>query len=117
MPFKPDARALLGSLVGQPISTVTGRVNIVLRLQDDSAIVATSRSPGGQPVPIAWVQSGLERLLATGEIEVSVPSLGYRSAFIGAVLLSLPGAALIQVTPSRIRLTDPELSSDASGAW
>jgi hypothetical protein len=92
-------------------------VNIVLRLQDDSAIVATSRSPGGQPVPIAWVQSGLERLLATGEIEVSVPSLGYRSAFIGAVLLSLPGAVLIQVTPSRIRLTNPELSSDASGAW
>jgi hypothetical protein len=108
MPVKPDARAVLGSLVGKPISTVTGRVNTVLRLEGDNAIVATSRSPGGQPVPVGWVQSGLEHLLATGEIEVSVPSLGYRSAFIGAVLLSLPGAVLIQVTPPRIRLTEPE---------
>ena len=107
MPAKPDARALLGSLIGTPISTVTGRANTVLRLDGDNAIVATSRSPSGQPVPIGWVQSGLERLLTTGEIEVSVPSLGYRSAFIGAVLLSLPGAVLIQVTPPRIRLTDP----------
>lgn len=108
MPVKPDARALLGSLIGKRISTVTGRVNIVLRLEGDKAIVATSRSPGGQPVPIGWVQSGLERLLETGEIEVSVPSLGYRSAFVGAVLLSLPGAALIQDAPPRIRLTDLE---------
>jgi hypothetical protein len=107
MPAKPDARALLGSLIGTLISTVTGRANTVLRLDGDNAIVATSRSPGGQPVPIDWVQSGLERLLAAGEIEVSVPSLGYRSAFIGAVLLSLPGAVLIQVTPPHIRLTDP----------
>ena len=108
MPAKPDARALLGSLAGKPISTVTGRVNTVLRLEGDNAIVATSRSPGGQPVPIGWVQSSLERLLEAGEIEVSVPSLGYRSAFIGAVLLSLPSAVLIRATPPRIRLTDPE---------
>lgn len=107
MPAKPDARALLGSLIGTPISTVTGRVNTVMRLEGDNAIVATSRSPGGQPVPIGWVQSGLERLLETREIEVSVPSLGYRSAFIGAVLLSLPGAVLVQVTPPRIRLVVP----------
>ena len=79
----------------------------MLRLEDDHAIVATSRSPGGQPVPVGWVQSGLERLVETGEIEVSVPSLGYRSAFIGAVLLSLPGAVLVQATPPRIRLIGP----------
>ena len=108
MSAKPDAQALLGSLIGKPISTVTGRVNTVLRLDGDNAVVATSRSPGGQSVPIAWIQSGLERLLAAREIEVSVPSLGYRSAFIGAVLLSLPDAVLIQVTPPRIRLTDQE---------
>ena len=63
MPVKPDARALLGSLVGKPISTVTGQVNTGLRLKGDNAIVATSRSPDGRPVPIGWVQSGLERLL------------------------------------------------------
>ena len=61
MPAKTAARALLESLVGRPISTVTGRPNTVLRVESDSVVVATSRSPTGQPVPIEWVQSGLER--------------------------------------------------------
>jgi hypothetical protein len=46
------------------------------------------------------VQSGLDQLLETGEIEVSVPSLGHRSSFGGAVLLTLPGAAIIPDDPS-----------------
>ena len=104
MPVKTAARTLLESLVGQPISTVTGRPNTVLRVEGDSVIVATNRSPTGQPVPIEWVQSGLEQLLETGEIEVSVPSLGHRSSFVGAVLLTLPGAVLIRTAPPRIRL-------------
>ena len=100
MPVKTAARTLLESLVGQPISTVTGRPNTVLRVEGDSVVVATSRSPTGQPVPIEWVQSGLDQLLETGEIEVSVPSLGHRSSFGGAVLLTLPGAAIIPDDPS-----------------
>jgi hypothetical protein len=107
MPAKTAARSLLESLVGQPISTVTGRPNTVLRVEGDSVVVATSRSPAGQPVPIEWVQSGLEQLLETGEIEVSVPSLGHRSSFVGAVLLTMPGAVLIRTTPPRIRLNQP----------
>ena len=51
--------------------------------------MATARSPTGQPVPIAWVQHALDRLAADGEIEISVESVGYRSAFIGAVLGAL----------------------------
>jgi hypothetical protein len=101
------ACTLLESLVGPPISTVTGRPNTVLRVEDDNVVVATSRSPTGRPVPIEWVQSGLDQLLETGEIEVSVPSLGHRSSFVGAVLLTLPGAALIRTTPPRIRLGQP----------
>ena len=104
MPAKTAGRTLLESLVGQPISTVTGRPNTVLRVEGDSVVVATSRSPTGQPVPIEWVQSGLEKLLETGEIEVSVPSLGHRSSFVGAVLLTLPDAVLVRTTPPRIRL-------------
>jgi len=73
-------------------------------VERDSVIVATSRSPTGQPVPIKWVQSGLEQLLETGEIEVSVPSLGHRSSFVSAVLLTLPSAVLIRTSPPRIRL-------------
>ncbi len=64
MTVRPAARTLLESLVGQPISTVTGRPNTVLRVEGDSAVVATNRSPTGQPVPIEWVQSGLERVQA-----------------------------------------------------
>jgi hypothetical protein len=100
MSVKTAARTLLESLVGQPISTVTGRPNTVLRVEDDSVVVATSRSPTGQPVPIEWVQSGLEQLLETGEIEVSVPSLGHRSSFVGAVSLTLPDAVLVRANPS-----------------
>jgi hypothetical protein len=107
MPVKTAARTLLESLVGQPISTVTGRPNTALRVEGDGVVVATSRSPTGQPVPIERVQSGLEQLLEAGEIEVSVPSLGHRSSFVGAVLLTLPDAVLIRTTPRRIRLSQP----------
>jgi hypothetical protein len=106
MPADTDARALLESLVGQQIRTITGRPNSVLGIEGDSVIVATGRSPAGQGVPIEWVQNGIQRLLEEGEIEVSVPSLGHRSSFVGAVLLTLPGAVPVQTTPPRVRLTD-----------
>ena len=102
-----DARTLLESLVGEEIITVTGRPDRVLSLDNDSVIVATGRSPDGQPVPIGWVQAGLDRLREDRELEVSVGSLGHRSSFVGAVMLTLPGAHLIRATPPRIQLVDP----------
>jgi hypothetical protein len=51
--------------------------------------MATLRSPAGQPVPIKWVQDALDRLAADGEMEIRVESVGYRSAFIGAVLSAM----------------------------
>jgi hypothetical protein len=107
MPAEMDARALAESLIGQQIPTVTGRVNTILGIAGDDVLVATGRSPEGQPVPVAWVQSGLDRLLDAGEIEISVPSLGHRSSFIGAILLKFPGAVLVPGTPPRIQLADP----------
>lgn len=95
------------SLVGEEITTVTGRPNRVLSLGNDNVVVATGQSLGGQPVPIAWVQAGLDRLRDNREVEVSVASLGYRSSFVGAVLLTLPTAHLIRATPPRIQLVDP----------
>ena len=86
------ARELLESLVGDEIAALTGRPNRVLAVEGDGVVVATSRSPVGQPVPIAWVADAVERLLSGEEVEVSVPSLGYRSAFVGAVLLQSPGS-------------------------
>jgi hypothetical protein len=109
-----DARALLESLVGQQITTVTGRPNAVLGVTDSDVIVGTDRSPAGERVPIESVQSGLERLLADREIEVSPRSPGYRSSFIGSVLLTLPDAVAIQTSPPRIRLADPLTAYRAS---
>lgn len=68
-------------------------------------VVATGRSPAGQRVPISWVDEALERIERECAVEVSVQSLGYRSAFIGAVLRELPGAEVVRgVSPPRIRL-------------
>lgn len=97
----PDAASLLRSLKGRPLRTVTGRQNRILDVQGNTVLVWTTRSPSGQPVPVGWVQDALD----AGEIEISVDSVRYRSAFIGAVLLELPGATVITGTsPPRIRL-------------
>jgi hypothetical protein len=106
----PSARELLTGLVGRTISTVTGRRNSVLAVEDAEVIVATGRSPAGQRVTIDSVQAALGRLETEGEIEISVPSLGHRSAFVGAVLLTLPAARATTTSPPRIRL-DADLGS------
>ena len=82
---------------------MTGRPNRVLRLDASDVIVATGKSPEGQPVPIGEVQDALDRLVRDGEIEISVPSVGYRSAFIGAVLSTIP-SAIASTNPRMIRL-------------
>jgi hypothetical protein len=110
-----DAASLLSRLVGTSVTTVTGHRNLVLAMSLRDALVATDRSPQGQPVPISQVQAGLDLMLETGEVEVSVPSLGHRSSFIGAVLLTLPGAALVRTTPPRIRFTAPQTTNPALG--
>lgn len=100
-----DAGAFLRSLEGRPLQTVTGRENRVLRIDGTDVIVWTTRSPGGQPVPIAWVQDALDRLERDGQIEISVESVRYRSAFIGAVLLALPDVERVAgAVPPRLRL-------------
>jgi hypothetical protein len=111
-----DARSLLESLVGQQISTLRGRANTVLGLADINVIVGTDKSPEGEPVPIGEVQVALDRLLETGEVEVHPRSLGYRSSFVGAVLLTLPGAVALRTSPPRIELTDPVTAYHANEA-
>jgi hypothetical protein len=85
-----NARTVLEALVGEPVTTLTGRPNVVIGLAGDDVRVGTTRSRKGQLVPIAWVQDALDRLAAERRLEISVESVGYRSAFIGAVLSSLP---------------------------
>jgi hypothetical protein len=57
-------------------------------------VVATSRSPEGQPVPIAMVQHGMDLVHRHGAVTIDVDTLGHRSSFVGAVLATLPGATL-----------------------
>jgi hypothetical protein len=91
--------------VERDLLTLTGAPNRILRLRDDQAVVATTRSQQGQDVPIADVQRALDGLAARGELVVGVDSVGYRSAFIGAVLRELP---VVRVEGMRISL-DPDL--------
>jgi Domain of unknown function (DUF3883) len=88
---QPDALRHLRSLVGTAIPTLTGSPNRIIEVRPDEVIVGTERSPEGQPVPIEWVQTAMDRLFRDGEVDINVESVGHRSAFVGAALASLPG--------------------------
>jgi hypothetical protein len=101
----PDARDVMRPLVGVEIRTVSGRPNMILGMQGDIVTVRTDRSPAGQPVAISEVQEGLELLTVQGSVRVSVAELGHRSAFVGAVLATLPTAQVAD-NPATITLTE-----------
>jgi hypothetical protein len=102
----PDALALLRSLIGDPVETVTGSVNTILEVNEKQVLVTTDRSPQGQWVDVVDVRAGLEKLHAQGSVLVSVDELGHRSSFVGAVLATLPGA-VISRRPAAVTLRDP----------
>jgi hypothetical protein len=105
-----DAEIVLRSLIGEPLVTVRrGRPNTIVEVSGDSAVVVTSRSPTGQRVPVAWLQDVLDRL-GRGETLSLDPnsgsnSIGYRSSFLGAVLLTLPMIDVSDGSPPIAKLT------------
>jgi hypothetical protein len=100
----PSARDHLSSLAGSTLYTATRRQpNRILSFTGDDVIVATDKSPMGKPVPVDDVQRAFDRLHAGEEVRIDVRSLGYRSAFVGSAMLSLPGAELLR-NPTRVRL-------------
>ena len=113
-----DARTHVRSLVGREITTLTnGRPNRIIQIESDEVIVGTMKSPRGQPVPIAWLQDAIDLLVREGEITVDVPTLGHRSAFIGAFLATLPGAVVLSTRPRRVGLLDVSPQSDLFDAF
>lgn len=98
----PSARKYLQSLVGEEIRTITGRPNTILAIEGTNVIVGTAKSPGGQPVPVEWIQRAMDMLERDGEVTIDVETVGYRSAFVGAVLASLPGAVVLSTSPPTI---------------
>jgi hypothetical protein len=118
-----DARAHLLTLVGRPISGLRGGAMTVLEVRDRAVVVRTQRAPEGTTIPIAWVQRGIDLLVHDGETSADAAALGRRSQFIGAVLLTLPGAAPIG-DPPRIALSGgrrsplPSIAKPVAGiAW
>ena len=97
----PDVGAFLIALVGHTIPTLSGRPNRILEVEEGQVVVGTTRSPGGQVVDIARLQRAADRLFATGEMRIDVATLGYRSAFFGAVLAALPGTRVLD-QPRRV---------------
>jgi hypothetical protein len=102
--MKLDTQQHLISLVGQEIQTLNGRPNTVLSVKGSEVVVATAKSPRGKPVPIADVQAVMDMLISNTELAIDVGTVGYRSAFIGAVLATLPGATVLPTSPPRIAL-------------
>jgi 5-methylcytosine-specific restriction protein A len=113
----PSVRDHLASLVGTVIPTISGRPNRVVRLAEDAVSVGTDESPMGEPVPLAEIQAAADRVFDGEEVRISPASVGYRSAFVGAVLQSMPGVEVLQ-RPQRVRLAergarpDPEWEYD-----
>jgi hypothetical protein len=101
-----DARAYLQGLVGQTIPTITGKPNTILAVQNDDVFVRTQDTANpavGEPVPIQSVQAAGDMLYADGRIGINTTEATHRSAFIGAVLSSLPGAVGLR-RPARVEL-------------
>ena len=95
--------AFVGSLVGRDIRTLTGRSNRVLAVHGHTALVATVRSPAGRAVDLRKVQAAADQLYERGAVGIDVKVVGYRSAFVGAVLSLLPNTEA-ELRPRRIRL-------------
>lgn len=106
------AGVVLRSLVGQPLQTLRGRENVVLGVEGDSAVVATSRSPEGQPVPIDWLQAALDRLGAGEAVLITPEAIQYRSSFLGAVLATLPCVELSAGPPPSARWAGSPFSDE-----
>lgn len=103
------ASVLLRQLVGEEIFTTNGSINKILAVSPTTVTVATAKSPHGKLVPIQWVDEALSVLARDGSVEATTENIGYRSAFVGAVLLTLPGA-FVSGSPPLITLRKPDPS-------
>jgi hypothetical protein len=110
MPPPPDMHAHLASLVGRDVLTISGRRNTILRVTERHVFVRTAatRSADGAAVDIGEVARAAERLWRDGELRIDTHTLGHhaRSAFIGAILGTIPGVRL-EHRPARALLVDP----------
>jgi hypothetical protein len=100
-----NARELLEGLRGTDVFTLTRRSrNRVLSVDASRAVVATDKSPAGEPVELAEVQAALDRLREAGELTVTPEGIdSHRSSFIAAALSTLPGVLVEGSQPRVLR--------------
>ncbi|WP_157519960.1 hypothetical protein [Herbidospora daliensis] len=103
-----SATNVLRRLLGEELTTISGQRNRILEVQPPNVRVATSRSPEGKLIPIADVEAALARLQSRGSVTIHPDEVGYRSAFIGSVLLTFPGVELREGTPPVIAVRPPD---------
>ncbi|MGW0804793.1 hypothetical protein [Nonomuraea sp. NPDC002799] len=108
-----SATDLLRRLLGHDIPTLHGSSNRIIDVQPLHVLVVTEDSPNGQRVPIADVETALATLRTAGRVQFPPTEVGYRSIFVGAVLLTLPGVESVGGTPPVIAVR-PLTDSDAS---
>ena len=51
------------------------------------------------------IQQAMDILERDGEVTIDVETVGYRSAFVGAVLGALPGATVVRTSPPKISIS------------
>jgi 5-methylcytosine-specific restriction protein A len=109
----PDIGEYLAGLVGETLTTMTGKPNHIVSLGDKSVVVGTEDNPAGSPVSIALVQDVADRVFS-GEEVVFDPQA--RSAFVGAVLLTIPEVEVL-ADPRRARLRPEAAPAPGNPDW
>lgn len=110
----PGGEWLAQRLVGEVLTTADGSTNRILEVADSHVRVATKRSPAGTLVPLSHLDRALDLLRAAGELRIYPDEIGYRSAFIGATLRTLPGVDLVR-DPLRLILRAADLPETDPG--
>lgn len=100
-----DAEELVRGLVGWTIPTISGKPNTILGIEGDQVLVRTRQTDGprGSAVPLSEIQAAADRLYEEGELRIHPNEVGYRSAFLGAILSTLEDVEALR-RPARLRV-------------
>ena len=103
-----NALVRLNALVGKTIHTIgQGRPNRIVAVDG-------TQSPNGQRIAIAEVQAAMDMLERTGDLLIDKKIVGYRSAFIGAVLATLPCVHSAAARQTQAHLSDSDQDGQRS---
>ncbi|SDC42005.1 hypothetical protein [Actinokineospora iranica] len=108
----PDARDVLAALEVANGGAAIGGNDLMLKVDGTLVLIAPEDSAVAEPVLVAAVQAGIDRLWQRGSVSLS--ELGDDGELVGRVLAQLPDAALVGDPPTFVlgRATDEDRSKD-----